>query len=1283
MDSGRNLSGVCQSFRARLKGLLLWAGLARIVLLAVLLMAALLLIDWWAHLGAGLRVATLLLYLAALAATLWFTLIGPIRGRWTDREVLSYVDSVLPRGQGMLLDLHELTETPQRIQETDSPVGRSLVESAVRQLSGLVARVRLADTLYRRRLGAWLFGAAVAVMALAIFGLALPNYLRAGVTRLFNPFSEARWPHVTALEGLCVQIGEETFPADRKDLAVPQLEPMTVKAEVTGVIPRTATMHYRIEGRGDWDKVQLLVTESRQVRQVDGQEQTVTTYNVSHTFESVGEPIRFYLLANDYDTREFNVGIIERPHLTRVVANYRFPRYAGIPDRTEETRQLKALEGTEVEVVFESSMGLKSAELVQDQTGQVTRFDLDGGRTFRHTLPLVADTSYDILLHEEHGFKQARPERLDVQVIPDKPPTVELLSPGRDLVQTNRASVPVSLRVSDDFGLSKVQFLFHMDEGQPEVLTDRITGDIPQGGAQVDWQFDWPLRKSELPEAGTLYCYVIAQDNKPSGRGPVESIRGQVKLVKPTDFHLEILEQSKALLAEARLAWLNQYEAYWAGQTYLKEGTGGEEDPAWSQMHDQQDRAFLAAKAMRRHMQWLTDQYTRNQMGREFMSVRLGRIAELINRVTDSEHGVIEAGLRDARPKTIIDAAPQRLLALRKDSLGKFQDNQKLSVLALERTLRLLYDWRDLQVSAVTAKLMIDQQADVIKETQDIALVTVGQDILDLPESVQDKLLTLGKKQQVIYDTETGLERALQDQILKAERQQRQTILKPLYAAFKILRDERVNDNLKLAAQMLQINQPAQVLGNQKAAIAALRLVEAGLVAAGQDVDDMTELALGMSIGDRAGVDPEAPVAQAPVGDDPTTQPDQDLANLDLPELDRWVAETGSALSNAIRTSLEAQDDVLARTRYLSDNNSAEEMPRFVRLKQIMLVERQAIAVGRLAAAAAEAEKTGPEPVKGVLAVEKVEFEQFARLAADKDVTGTHQQAQTDSIAALNDLLQLLALDKKVADSAAENKRQGGVDAFGREFLLRDANLDTAVALLADTNHAHLLQKDVVRKLSRFADKERQPKPGTLLAGLETENVQRAAKLQQQVAELVAAVTARAASLSGEPAERVSGCGVGTLGGMKLADYVAPIAAGKADPGTIAALSAAEQELNRTVQDLWDLLEERVKPPVIAAGTEVEPPKMTQEEFERLTSRQHIAEMLTKDDRLSPQVRERMIRALSRDFPAKYRDLLAAYYGSFVPAEAESGTSTTQPDEDKAAPTPPAGPGGAAGPGGP
>ena len=812
MDT-RALDRLCAAFRRRIRSRLVQAGLCRLVILALALLPAFLVLDWWVHLETLWRVLALAGYLAALGSVAWWTMLAPMSRRWSNEEVLAYVDSTLPGGRGMLLELYQLLRG-EGIQEMETALGRDMVEGARGDLAPLVEEAERSETLHGRRLARWALVAGV--VALVFLGAAVPlrEYLSIGCERFFNPFSSQRWPHRTTI----------ALDEPANGWTIPQMEAFTVRGKVTGLIPPQVVMAYRVESTGYWIKERVAVRD-------DGA--------LAYTFPQVREPVDFYLKGGDYATDEHRIEIVERPYLKKVAAHYSYPDYAGIPDRTVPGGQLAGLEGTSVRLSFESSMALEKAVMILDlKTGRTSEtLPLKSETEFEKTLVLSADGGYSVELYEKHGFREARPERYEIRVTPDNPPEVELLAPGRDLVVIREAAVDVSLRARDDFGLKKVEFLCQVDDGEPTVLSDRITGPMDPKGKAKEAFFKWDLRKMNLPKTAVLQYFVRVQDVNPTGRGVSQTNKFQIKVVKRSEKHFQLFETAKRIDMEARVAWENQYTAWERGKEWLAKGTGAENDPVWQDLKDKQELAIRSAKAMEGYLRDLVQEYEQNDMRSEFMAARLGVIVDLLRRVTDKEHPAVAAGLERARPRTDADAAPERQKGLRASAVGKFADNQKMATLCLERILKRVFDWRDLQTTLIRTTMLHEEQGEVQTATTALGPKTLGWRIEDLADDVQDKLLTLGKRQGTIFDMETELEKELEFQMYRAEQQKRQSILVPMLTAYRGLRDKRVNDNLKQATGSIQSNQLLPIVRNQKDALEALSLVKAGLIFAGGKLD--------------------------------------------------------------------------------------------------------------------------------------------------------------------------------------------------------------------------------------------------------------------------------------------------------------------------------------------------------------------------------------------------------------------------------------------------------------
>lgn len=117
-----------------------------------------------------------------------------------------------------------------------------------------------------------------------------------------------------------------------------------------------------------------------------------------------------------------------------------------------------------------------------------------------------------------------------------------------------------------------------------------------------------------------------------------------------------------------------------------------------------QEAAIRAVDAINSHLAVLTDKYERNRMQREFMAVRLNSIITDIKAMTANEMGIVASKLKEAKPKN--DAEAGRIKDIRTTALKSFEANQKMSVLYMERILRKLFDWRDLQKTVPLRRLI-------------------------------------------------------------------------------------------------------------------------------------------------------------------------------------------------------------------------------------------------------------------------------------------------------------------------------------------------------------------------------------------------------------------------------------------------------------------------------------------------------------------------------------------------------------------------------------------------
>ena len=80
----------------------------------------------------------------------------------------------------------------------------------------------------------------------------------------------------------------------------------------------------------------------------------------------------------------------------------------------------------------------------------------ENGTLLAVELPVLKNASFAIHLINDAGHSDPDPRINRIEAIPDKPPDVELLKPLPESTSAPGATVPVTIRASDDYGVDRV-----------------------------------------------------------------------------------------------------------------------------------------------------------------------------------------------------------------------------------------------------------------------------------------------------------------------------------------------------------------------------------------------------------------------------------------------------------------------------------------------------------------------------------------------------------------------------------------------------------------------------------------------------------------------------------------------------------------------------------------------------------------------------------------------------------------------------------------------------------
>ncbi|MGA9451068.1 MAG: hypothetical protein WBW41_06950 [Verrucomicrobiia bacterium] len=284
------------------------------------------------------------------------------------------------------------------------------------------------------------------------------------------------------------------------------------------------------------------------------------------TLVNLREPTEYFVTDGTARSRRFSVAIRYTPQITMVEVSTTFPEYTGKPPHTgalaDEPQSLP--EGTRVAFRVASNRPLKSGSL--DLTPVL------GGKPVH--VPLLPETQnsvvagaftlaeavvFDLSVRDVGNLDCAEPKRGRFNILPDRPPRLFVLEPGRDAVATPNIRVPVRVQAEDDYAVSRVVWLRSLNHSIERSFNMKLA--LKNGAQSVEAVGAFELDQLGVRPGDVIEYYFEAADNYPAGPN--------VTFSRP--FRLEIISQDQyeAILRQAA-AQKALFEPYFKLDAWLR-----------------------------------------------------------------------------------------------------------------------------------------------------------------------------------------------------------------------------------------------------------------------------------------------------------------------------------------------------------------------------------------------------------------------------------------------------------------------------------------------------------------------------------------------------------------------------------------------------------------------------------------------------------------------------------------------------------------------------------------
>lgn len=526
--------------------------------------------------------------------------------------------------------------------------------------------------------------ALLALIAMAAYGAPLAGALN----RLANPLTHFQPPQRTFLS---------VAPGDVEVTSGGQV---TIMAEASGDRPDRAVLQL-VSDDGLRNAVEMKVTAP-------------ATY--AHTVREIRESLTYVIEAGDAVTPLFRISAIDRPFLGALHLTYHYPAYTRLaPRTTTEGGDIVALKGTKVNLAaVNAGRNLSEAALHLEHADRPVTMEVVND-TAAVPLTVRTDGRYRISLRNADGHENVNPAWYRIIALPDRMPSLRILSPGRDTVLTENMVVPFLVSATDDFGFSAMN-LIHRKEPEGEERVRPIPVDTES--TMMTQPFVWDLSSENL-FPGDVVSYRIELYDNDTVSGPKRAVSRTYTVRFPSIEEIyEQIDQTQEQqvtdmedLVQEQTASKKKIEALnrTLEQKARQEGEGVQtQELTWEQKKEIEsvlagqeqatDELLTAAEAVKAAMESLEDH---DSMSQELID-KMDELRKLFQEIATPE--LLEA-MRDLK-QALQNIDDEQLKA----SMEAFEFEQEEFLKRLERSLSILKRIRTEQ-----------QLMAAVRQTQDLA----------------------------------------------------------------------------------------------------------------------------------------------------------------------------------------------------------------------------------------------------------------------------------------------------------------------------------------------------------------------------------------------------------------------------------------------------------------------------------------------------------------------------------------------------------------------------------
>ena len=292
-----------------------------------------------------------------------------------------------------------------------------------------------------------------ALLVVVLLGTVLPLAVWGGelltvATRRLYLLDDRPYPRRTHLELVGFTDGERTVARGSQVT-------LRVRADAMRPTPppRVCTISYRLV-----DGSRGRVNMSKEGDPRDG----VQEYSFDgKPFNSLLDDVTFDIRGNDFTLRQQHIRVVDSPEIVAADVRMILPPYTGLLPRDVPYRAgLPIPVGSQIQLLLRTNKPVANASLAADGENTTTQrlFPVDDDeQSLVVDLPAVqSNLRLQVQLEDTDGIASLEPYPIDLTILPDRVPQVDVQLRGIGTAVTTKARLPLEGKIEDDYGLKSI-----------------------------------------------------------------------------------------------------------------------------------------------------------------------------------------------------------------------------------------------------------------------------------------------------------------------------------------------------------------------------------------------------------------------------------------------------------------------------------------------------------------------------------------------------------------------------------------------------------------------------------------------------------------------------------------------------------------------------------------------------------------------------------------------------------------------------------------------------------